>query len=203
MSGPSAPSGGFSLFPNTSVRPPSRTQSRNQRPRATTPSSQMQEPQSSVDITPPRARRTGSVSEGRQGHNGAVGRSGSALDYQSPSSDRRGEVVITAPPPVADIPPRCDTAFSEARTLVRNQSTRSRSSIAKPPIQYAPAGPSTTSESTLRSIFPQYNYEVSLDRQEYYPTQASPTQIPRSAISRPLYSPTEVDASGQPMRSPP
>lgn len=118
--------------------------------------------------------------------------------------------VIDRPPPVAlavalaDVPPRCETAFSEAQTLVRSNSNRSRSSIAKPPIISEPPGASSSSgaeQPALRSIFPTYNPNLPLDRQEYFPTQASPTHIPRSAISRPLYSP-EPRTPGLALRSP-
>lgn len=132
------------------------------------------------------------------------------MDGRMSSQDRREEPVIERPAPVAlsEIPQRCDTAFSEAQTLVRSGSTRSRSSIAKPPLLYEPptiqdASPSSQ-ETGLRSIFPTYNPTVPLDRQEYYPTQASPTHIPRSAISRPLYSPNYPDprTPGPALRSP-
>ncbi|KAK3336075.1 hypothetical protein B0T19DRAFT_27585 [Cercophora scortea] len=115
-----------------------------------------------------------------------------------------------APPlTVADVPPRCETALSEARTLVhRSPSVHSRSSIAKPPIAYTPAGssstPSSGPEHPIRSIFPQYNHDVPLDRQDYYPTQASPVHLPQSAINRPLYSPRMVEQPRSPplLRSP-
>ena len=117
------------------------------------------------------------------------------------------------PPPVAlaDVPPRSETAFSEAQTLVRSSSNRSRTSIAKQPIgreepEAAAAGPSSSNaEPALRSIFPTYNHNLPLNRQEYFPTQTSPTHIPRSAISRPLYSPndnTDPRTPGPAIRSP-
>lgn len=121
---------------------------------------------------------------------------------------------VERPPPVAlavapaDVPPRCETAFSEAQTLVRSSSNRSRSSIAKPPLfpEPPPGMPSSSTgpEPALRSIFPTYNHSVPLDRQDYFPTQASPTHIPRSAISRPLYSPSNVEprTPGPALRSP-
>lgn len=42
----------------------------------------------------------------------------------------------------------------------------------------------------MRSIFPEYNPNVPLAQQNYYPTQTSPTHIPPAVISRRLYSPT-------------
>ncbi|KAH8899393.1 hypothetical protein GQ53DRAFT_308939 [Thozetella sp. PMI_491] len=209
MSAPTAPSGGFSLFPNTSTRPPSRNQSRSQRPRATTPSS-IREAQPAIEMTPPRVgrhssvRRTESVRDGKQRQQSSQERSGSSMGHRIPSFDRReDEVAVAVPLAVADVPPRCETAFSEARTLVRSSSNRSRSSIAKPPIQYNEPGPSTSEEPGLRSIFPLYNHQLTLDRQDYYPTQASPTHIPRGAISRPLYSPSFAEPVRSPLRSPP
>ncbi|KAK3362671.1 hypothetical protein B0T25DRAFT_12315 [Lasiosphaeria hispida] len=129
-----------------------------------------------------------------------------------------------------DVPPRCETALSEAQTLVRSPSTRSRSSIRKPPLTYVPGGssggnnayayggPSALNLSAaeqqqqqqqqaaaIRSMFPQYNPELPLDRQEYYPMQANPVHLPQSAISRPMYSPRSVDGQrspGMPVVSP-
>lgn len=131
-----------------------------------------------------------------------------------PSITASADPVVETPvsQPVTDVPQRCETAFSEAQTLVRSPSQRSRSSIVKPPLAYAPAGPSSSvppgtaigEPPPLRSIFPRYNPDLPLDRQEYYPTQASPTHIPQAAISRPLYSPRSAaaGASGDP-RNPP
>lgn len=107
--------------------------------------------------------------------------------------------IIQRPAPVATIdpPPRCGTAFSEAQTLVRENSVRSRSSIAKLPLAGAndahDAGQKYgegTAAGPVRSIFPEYNPALPLAQQNYYPTQTSPTRIPPEAISRRLYSPT-------------
>ncbi|KAM7222894.1 hypothetical protein V8F06_001792 [Rhypophila decipiens] len=119
------------------------------------------------------------------------------LDTTSQATAPQGLALNTTFSPIsaADVPPRCDTALSEAKTLVRSPSVRSRSSISKPPLVYQPPGMSTAAHEApaIRSIFPQYNPEVPLDRQDYYPTQASPVHIPQSAISRPLYSPRNVN----------
>lgn len=76
---------------------------------------------------------------------------------------------------------------------IRNSSVRSRSSIAKPPLDSGD-GPSTTASSSraaapapLRSIFPTYNPDLPLDQQAYGPTQMSPSHIPRAVISRQSY----------------
>lgn len=56
-----------------------------------------------------------------------------------------------------------------------------------------------------RSMFPTYNPELPPDRQQYAPTQAGPTQVPRAVISRQSYyqdPPTSPEAVGrrQPVR---
>lgn len=98
-----------------------------------------------------------------------------------------------APVTLADAPPRSGTAFSEAKTLVRENSTRSRNSIAKLPLEpdgSAAINAGGASAAPMRSIFPEYNPSLPLAQQNYYPTQTSPTRIPPEAISRRLYSPT-------------
>lgn len=118
-----------------------------------------------------------------------------------------GPSIIQRPALVAEPPQRCDTAFSETPTLVRTNSNRSRSSIAKAPLPEE--GSSAT--APVRSIFPEYNPEIPLSHQNYYPTQTSPTHIPASAISRRLYSPTVLEQEeamrqeevlNEPVRSP-
>ncbi|KAK1837206.1 hypothetical protein QBC39DRAFT_295209 [Podospora conica] len=109
----------------------------------------------------------------------------------------------------SDVPPRCETALSDARTLVRSPSV---SSISKPPLVYDPrdrgggVGASGSNSAApvvdppIRSMFPQYNPELPLDRQEYFPTQTSPVHIPQSAISRAMYSPRSPEAAAAPIR---
>ncbi|KAK4044466.1 hypothetical protein C8A01DRAFT_42649 [Parachaetomium inaequale] len=208
------PAGGFSLFPNPSnaPRPPSRSQSR---PRAATP---QEGPASSMEATPPRAgRRNSSAREGRQRavsnnpwqHALDATRQHASVESAAgpstaPAAAEDPVVETTYSQPVTDAPQRCETAFSEAQTLVRSSSQRSRSSIAKPPIAYTTAGPSSSSQprepgepAAIRSMFPRYNPEIPLAQQDYYPTQTSPTHIPQSAISRPLYSPRSVAAAAE------
>jgi hypothetical protein len=96
-------------------------------------------------------------------------------DYGSP---------ITAPPPAhfaLDNPPRSHTSFSEAPTLVRSNSNSSQNHIQSTPPREEPV---------MRSIFPRYNPEIALEHQAYFPTQASPTHIPRTIINRQPYSPS-------------
>ncbi|KAK4239897.1 hypothetical protein C8A03DRAFT_32003 [Achaetomium macrosporum] len=213
-----APVGGFSLFPNpnNAPRPPLRSQSR---PRAATP---QEGPAYSSEVTPPhagrhtQARRHSSARETKprgvsnnpwQHALDARKKQPSAESTAGPSAAAAATVEdpvveTTCSQPVTETPQRCETAFSEAQTLVRSSSQRSRSSIAKPPIAHATAGPSSSSQpgeseepAPIRSIFPRYNPDVPLDQQEYYPTQASPTHIPQSAISRPMYSPRSAAAA--------
>ncbi|KAK0656577.1 hypothetical protein B0T16DRAFT_425133 [Cercophora newfieldiana] len=228
--------GGFSLFPNTSAaaRPPSRNQQ--SRPRAQTPQGK---PSNSTEPTPPRAgrqpsvRRTSSTREGkaRQSNNPWQHALDNPIDpeqSQGQHQEQHQEQQWPRPPveqftaiSLADVPPRCETALSEAKTLVRSPSV---SSIAKPPLAYIPSASGSSSqqhqqhqygssssagpapEPALRSIFPTYNPEVPLDRQDYYPTQVSSVpitqSIPQSAISRPMYSPRGNSADGGPLRSP-
>ncbi|KAL2199873.1 hypothetical protein P885DRAFT_29581 [Corynascus similis CBS 632.67] len=189
------PAGGFSLFPNPSndPRPPSRSQSR---PRATSPRAGRRNSSA-------REERQRSVSNNPWQHALDAART-TAGPSTAPIAAEDPVVETTYSQPVTDAPQRCETAFSEAQTLVRSSSQRSRSSIAKPPIVYSTAGPSSSSQpgqseepAAIRSIFPRYNPELPLAQQDYYPTQASPTHIPQSAISRPLYSPRSAAAAAE------
>ncbi|KAL2154264.1 hypothetical protein VTH82DRAFT_2940 [Thermothelomyces myriococcoides] len=178
------PTGGFSLFPNPNddPRPPSRSQNR---PRAASP-------RSGRSGSSAREDRQKAVSNNPWQHALDAARSGAAGPSTAP--DAVAETAIFQP--VTEPPQRCETAFSEAQTLVRSPSQRSRSSIAKPPIAHTTdADPSSSSQpgesqapAAIRSIFPRYNPDLPLSQQEYYPTLPSPTHIPQSAISRPLYS---------------
>ncbi|CAN8101073.1 unnamed protein product [Discula destructiva] len=136
---------------------------------------------------------------------------GTAAANTSQSSSPPAEPTIQRPAPTAvlDAPPRCGTAFSEAQTLVRENSTLSRSSIAKLPLSPDPDEHGQAA-APMRSIFPQYNPALPLAQQDYYPTQTSPTRIPPEAISRRLYSPTSDthptsprNGSAQQPKSPP
>ncbi|KAK8121994.1 hypothetical protein PG984_010664 [Apiospora sp. TS-2023a] len=115
-------------------------------------------------------------------------------------------VPVSQPVPVSEAPPRTDTAFSGASTLVRDESYRSRNSIAKRPIvdeedEQEPLPPFSNhnnnntqgAEAGLRSIFPQYDHNLPFDRQDYYPTQTSPRHIPRQVISRQSRFPAQLD----------
>lgn len=116
-----------------------------------------------------------------------------------PPESRQADPIIQRPAAVvtAEPPARCGTAFSEAQTLVRANSDRSRNSIAKPPLDNrATHYGEASSEAPLRSIFPEYNPNLPLAQQNYYPPQSSPTHpanIPAGAISRRLYSPTSEE----------
>ncbi|OTA98007.1 hypothetical protein M426DRAFT_326319 [Hypoxylon sp. CI-4A] len=185
------PPGGLSLFPNTTRSPP-----RKPTPRSHTRSSSRG--QTSLEITPPRnGRRTPEdlseyVIDGTPQVANDMPMASNNPYYQSQAGPS-----VSRPVPASEVPPRTDTAFSGTSTLVRSESGRSRSSIAKRPIEeptpYPPAEP------PIRSIFPQYNHTLPFDRQEYYPTQTSPTHIPRTVISRQSHVP---EARSPPVRSP-
>ncbi|ROV99253.1 hypothetical protein VSDG_04035 [Cytospora chrysosperma] len=135
-----------------------------------------------------------------------------------------------APAVTADSVHRADTAFSamEAQApAARPNIDRARSSIAKPPLESEAADGggggggggrggggegASSGGGPLRSIFPEYDPNLPLSHQNYYPPQSSPTHpanIPAGAISRRLYSPTSAEApaatdasNNDPLRSP-
>lgn len=104
--------------------------------------------------------------------------------------------------------PRSYTSFSDAPTLVRSYSSASHRSIAKPRFANSSSkgGPSnggpSSQQPAIRSIFPAYNPELPLERQPYFPTQASPTHIPRTLISKAPYSPGLDSVLSSPMSAP-
>lgn len=60
--------------------------------------------------------------------------------------------------------------------------------------------PPPDSQAPLRSMFPLYDPSLPLDQQQYAPTQASPSQIPRAVISRQSYyrePPTSLENVGR------
>ncbi|KAH8766778.1 hypothetical protein F5883DRAFT_78144 [Diaporthe sp. PMI_573] len=219
MSAGPSQQGTFSLFPKE--RPPSRTQ--NTTPgRPSIDSASRDSPSRAGRRTTPLERnmsvRDGKKTPATQATGPSMGPSEPVDTGEStvvwPSESRQEDPIIQRPAAVvtADPPARCGTAFSEAQTLVRANSDRSRNSIAKPPLnnratQYGEG----SSEAPLRSIFPEYNPSLPLSQQNYYPPQSSPTHpanIPVGAISRRLYSPTSEerpenneDTTG-PLRSP-
>lgn len=104
------------------------------------------------------------------------------------------EPIIQRPAPVAVIdasPARGRTASFETPAPIREAGAPARSSIAKLPLHDDHEGTNADADAApLRSIFPEYNPNVPLAQQSYYPTQTSPTHIPPETISRRLYSPT-------------
>ncbi|KAI5920434.1 hypothetical protein F4810DRAFT_723581 [Camillea tinctor] len=206
------PSGGFSLFPNTSsTKPPSRKTT--PRPRAGSLQSTInQERGPSIEMTPPRNGRRTPDNLSQFIIDGSPPRPAGRTPMASNNPYRHEETVAAASPavsrpvPESEVPPRTDTALSGASTLVRNPSGRSRSSIAKPPLENPtsssllpsslPASSSSppeaaSSEPAIRSIFPQYDHTLPFDRQEYFPTQQSPRHIPRTVISRQSHVPQQ------------
>ncbi|KAI1746458.1 hypothetical protein F4782DRAFT_524440 [Xylaria castorea] len=200
------PSGGFSLFPSPSISktPPRRT---TPRPRAATP----QSPRGrgpSIDMSPPRNGRrtpeglTDYVIDGTPSMDNEIRIAPNNPFYQGqagPSAYR----PVSPPPhvPPKDVPPRTATALSGATTIVRNPSERSRSSIAKRPWEDMPAAV-PEGEPAIRSIFPQYDHTLAFDQQNYFPTQTSPTHIPRTVISRQSHVPQQIEPRSPPVRSP-
>ena len=133
---------------------------------------------------------------------------------QSALSGRQSAMSGRASPPIQDHIaqmateiPRSHTSFSDAPTLVRRNSIDTHSAIQKP--TKAKTFPSNSNahspnkgEPVITSIFPRYNPDLSLEDQMYYPTQASPTHIPKAVISKSPYSPSLVerrDGMGSPM----
>jgi hypothetical protein len=133
------------------------------------------------------------------GRQSAMGGRQSAMDnYVSPTAESPNAQFG------AELP-RSHTSFSDAPTLVRSHSNASHSSIAKPKPAHIGNGNGSSSsgeQPMIRSIFPRYNPEVPLERQSYYPTQASPTHIPRQVISKPQYS-SSINSAMQSPGSPP
>ncbi|KAK7743627.1 hypothetical protein SLS53_004162 [Cytospora paraplurivora] len=228
--GPSQPGGTFSLFPKD--RPPSRNQTSTPG-RPSIDSASRDSPSRAARRTP--IERKTSVRDGRRPA-GPAGSSSMTVPESEDADERRitawpadrwqpGDPAVQRPAPVATTDPvhRTGTAFSEAQTLVRTNSARSRSSIAKPPLENqaegggsgaaaaaaaaaASSSSSSSSGAPLQSIFPQYDPNLPLSRQNYYPPQSSPTHppnIPAGAISRRLYSPTsETPAAAEPWNDP-
>ncbi|KAI1279505.1 hypothetical protein F5Y07DRAFT_44582 [Xylaria sp. FL0933] len=207
MSSSNAPSGGFSLFPsaNISKTPPRKT---TPRPRASTP----QSPRGrgpSVDMSPPRnGRRTPDglggyvIEETSPGANDLQIAANNPF-YQSQAGPYARDSASPPPNvPPKDAPPRTATAMSGATTFIgRSPSERSRSSIAKRPWEEVPAVVPER-EPAIRSIFPQYDHTLPFDQQNYYPTQASPTHISRTVISRQSHVPQQIEPRSPPIRSP-
>ncbi|KAJ1327551.1 hypothetical protein MN608_06880 [Microdochium nivale] len=196
MATPAGPSGGFSLFPSTAnngIRPPSRKTTPIARP-MTPPAASADHRGYSFEQSPP---RNGTRTPDN------VNLSQSAVDRTPPTARRAayGESPTAKPTPLPDYPPRSDTAFSGA-TLVRAGSNRSRSSIAKRPLE--PEHPSTsTSHEPIRSMFPVYDHTLPMDRQEYFPNQVNPHHIPRTVISRQDHlPPAEAGPHSPPVVSP-
>lgn len=110
---------------------------------------------------------------------------------QSALGGRSSPIPISPPTQLAQEIPRSHTSFSEAPTLVRSNSNSSVTRDAGNRTQSSPS----REEPIMRSIFPRYNPDIPLEHQEYYPTQASPTHIPRTVISKSPYSPSIAERS--------
>ncbi|RDW73194.1 hypothetical protein BP6252_07101 [Coleophoma cylindrospora] len=130
----------------------------------------------------------------QDGRESAMGGRSSALGHRSSP--------ITVPAPVAQTPPgqfRGPSPLPDPSVLARSNSTVSHSSIAKNKSQI---DFSQNGEPIIHSIFPRYNPELPLEHQRYYPTQTSPTHIPRTVISKRPYSPSLDERSSLGLQSP-
>ncbi|KAI1123875.1 hypothetical protein F5Y10DRAFT_42427 [Nemania abortiva] len=201
-----APAGGFSLFPNANISktPPRRT---TPRPRAGTP----QSPRGrgpSIDMSPPRnGRRTPEdlaeyVIDGTPPMANELHIAPNNPFYQGPPGPSISRLASPRPDvPPKDVPSGTAEALAGAAAIVRNPSERSRSSIAKRPFEDMPETVPET-ETAIRSIFPQYDHTLPFDQQHYFPTQTSPTHIPRTVISRQSHVPQQIEPRSPPIRSP-
>ncbi|KAI0008676.1 hypothetical protein F4779DRAFT_421261 [Xylariaceae sp. FL0662B] len=190
------PSGGFSLFPNTNgTKPPSRKTT--PRPRAGTPQSSTHARGMSLEMTPPRNGRRTPEDLSEFIIDGTPPMASNNPFYQSQAGPSVPRTL-----PATDILLRTGTAFSGTSTLVRSNSGRSRSSIAKRPLEEPSSSSPPAAEAGIRSIFPQYDHSLPFDRQEYFPTQTSPSHIPRTVISRQSHVPHNSESRSPQVRSP-
>ncbi|KAF6820808.1 hypothetical protein CSOJ01_00652 [Colletotrichum sojae] len=207
------PSGGYSLFPNPNAVPPTV-----RRPASRTRTSESRERSRTRAVSPETIHPVNSASPPRNGRQTPQQRMQTPQEsrrpplgeQQQPPPENRElpalpagvESPIQRPPPVADVPARSETALSQARTLARSNSNRSRSSIAKLPLRDESSS-SSQEPPTIRSIFPQYNPEVPLNQQQYFPTQTSPTHIPRAVINRTTWYPEPEEEGREPQQRSP
>lgn len=190
---PNAPSGGLSLFPNTSAtKPPSR--------RTTPKPRTSQDRGSPLDMSPSRASRRTPEPLSEFVIDGSPQAGSSSHIPSHPYYENEAGPSVSRPIPVSEVPPRTDTALSGASTLVRSSSNRSRSSIAKRPFDDASYPPPPPEASGIRSMFPQYDHSRAFDQQNYFPTRTSPRHIPRTVISRQSHYPPEVEAQQSPQQ---
>ncbi|KAI1816863.1 hypothetical protein GGS20DRAFT_147011 [Poronia punctata] len=213
MSSSNGPPGGFSLFPspNISNKTPPRKTTSTPRPRAGTPQSPRgRGPSMDGDMSPPRHdRRTPEAMSGYMADETASEPYMAPNNpfYQQSGYNQAGPSSMASPRPGVppkDVPPRTATALSGTSTLVRNPSERSQNSIAKRPLEEISYSMpeqqhQQQQQAAIRSIFPQYDHTLAFDQQNYYPTQASPTHIPRTVISRQSHMPQQQSGP----RSPP
>ncbi len=158
-----------------------------------------------VSQSPPEERSSSPAfpADGRQSsmdeRQSSMGRQTPQTGRNTPQQDPVSAIQAPAQAYIAGDPPRSDTSFSEAPTLVRSNSNSSHNSIAKTGLNNVSP---QRGEPVIRSIFPRYNPEIALEHQAYYPTQSSPTHIPRTIINRRPYSPSVSDRSPGGLQSP-
>ncbi|KAF2009756.1 hypothetical protein BU24DRAFT_81606 [Aaosphaeria arxii CBS 175.79] len=151
-----------SMAPPSSIAPP---------PQAHLPVRTPPEDNRPVFDSPPRPRHASPVLERKSSRRGAQPMS---PIFPIQDAQDRSATPTFAPGPGRTVSP----AFSTSPTLVRGNSVATHARTV-----------SLQSEVPMRSMFPVYNPNVSLEQQQYVPSQASPTHIPKNQISRSPYSP--------------
>ncbi|KAH8813279.1 hypothetical protein F5884DRAFT_332140 [Xylogone sp. PMI_703] len=149
-------------------------------------------PQSDVNRTGSPAPPSEVPDTNIEGHQSALSGRQSAFD------ERASPIPFPPPAQLGSEIPRSQTSLSDAPTLVRSNSNSSDIRDARKQIQGSPQ----REEPIMRSIFPRYNPDLPLEHQKYYPTQASPTHMPKTVISRSPYSPSLGGRSPAGLQSP-
>ncbi|KAH8597430.1 hypothetical protein B0O99DRAFT_650835 [Bisporella sp. PMI_857] len=177
---------GLQLFPP----PPKKASKPARKPSTKRHASSSQDPESAISRA-----RSPSFATPIDGGQSALDGQQSSLGRQTPQTTTASPITVPGPSYQSPDTARSHTSFSEAPTLVRSNSNSSHNSIAKRGLHE-----SQREEPIMHSIFPRYNPELPLEHQAYFPTQTSPTHIPREIINRRPYSPSLNERS--PIQSP-
>ncbi|KAF2007006.1 hypothetical protein P154DRAFT_517445 [Amniculicola lignicola CBS 123094] len=152
------------VSPSNTIAPP---------PQAHIPSTMARTPPTETRPTfesPPRHRAASPTLNRIANQNGRA----PSPSFSVQTNQERSMSPYSSPDPNRAVSP----AFSTSATLVRANSTATHA-LDNSPQETVP----------IRSMFPVYDPTVPLTQQQYKPTQASPTHIPRAQISRSPYSP--------------
>ncbi|RFU26641.1 hypothetical protein B7463_g9697, partial [Scytalidium lignicola] len=145
------------------------------------------------------ANRTGSPAfQSEAPELGIDGRQSALSGRQSALDGRASPITIPPPAQFGHEIPRSQTSLSEAPTLARSNSNSPDVRDARNTVQGSPS----RDEPIIRSIFPRYNPDLPLEHQQYYPTEASPTHIPKTIISKSPYTPSISGRSSAGLQSP-